>query len=127
MGQIVLGVMLGIKVPAKLKRRLTAENSDYETIIYRWNDEVQVSEGPSVEWSEDGSVLGTWVACAHGDDMLGEHVLGLDSAISFEALAKSKHYKIASKAWLKFAIWLDKEYGIELPTPRLFVAPTEVA
>jgi hypothetical protein len=120
MGQVVLGVMLGCKLTAKLGK-LCDDEEGKGSLLEHWND-AQV-HGTEIEADEDYTVIGAWVACSHGYD---KNVPDLDKPIALADLEKGKALKAARKAWDRFAKWADTQ-GIKLPPPQLYLAPTEVA
>jgi hypothetical protein len=77
-----------------------------------------------IEWVEDSTVIGVWVASAHGRD---KGVAEIDAPLSFEELSKGADYARALGIWQEFSQWVQKLRDVKLPAPQLFVAPTEVA
>jgi hypothetical protein len=122
MGRTVLGVLLGCALPETIIDLFYGDDGD--TIVDRWNDELSFSQKQKrIEWIEDSLVIGFWVACTHGRD---KGVQDIDGPLSLAELEKGDSYVRARRIWEEFAQWVSKDLGMNLPSPQLFVAPTEV-
>jgi hypothetical protein len=122
MGQIVVGVLLGCSLPEAVIEVFF--DDDGETLVDSWRDSKSWAIQRQIEWVEDSTVVGVWVACAEGRD---KGVQEIDGPLSFEELAKGEAYARALGVWQEFSQWVQKTRDIKLPAPQLFVSPTEVA
>jgi hypothetical protein len=122
MGQMVLGVMLGCKLPKKLPKSFFDEMG--ESVIDSWNSGLLAPDRRRVEQVEDSMVVGIWVVCSHGNE---KGVPDIARPENIADLMRSHSYKIAAENWQKFAVWALKKGGMKLPAPQLWLAPTEVA
>ena len=151
MGQLVIGIMLGVRPPEGVELR--DEESDAPAgLLDRWEDtcrgaidrlqaklnadpqhggECTAAERyvPDVVWDEDA--LGFWVAVGV------EGRTGLDGYPSLprtsaparivkEDETYAPAYKAARRRWARFARWA-RGLGVELGKPRLMRVETEVA
>lgn len=117
MGQMVIGLMLGCKIP----KRIALHNEEFGDgevpgLIDVWENENHKNNAPEVE--HDAGVFGFWLFQEHED--FGDKARALDD------LPKSKEYRTALKNWTAFSKWAVKQ-GVKLPEPQLFLAQTEVA
>ena len=126
MGQNVIGVLLGIDAtPSLLKKVVDAdEGNDGESLMDEWNMRWGFHSRKRLEWIEDSSLIGFWVACAHGDD---KGVRDLSRPLSLRKLEDGRDVLTAMRNWQAFMVWARRR-GVEIKkTPTLWIAPTEVA
>jgi len=121
MGKIVLGVMLGCKIPASKADLLCRVEGPYGSLLDRWNDRFE-SLVPERVWYTEAGVLGIWLACHHG--MAG--VPDLTEGRSFESLGRGPLYQRALDTWRDFTVWADRNH-VSVSVPELWLVPTEVA
>ncbi len=119
MGQMVLGVMLGCKLPKKLPKAYY--DQDGESVIEEWNAEFKFGDRRRVEQVD--IVLGLWVVCQHGEE---KGVPDIDRPVDLGLIETSQSYRVSLVAWHKFDQWMIKK-GVMLPAAQLWLAPTEVA
>jgi hypothetical protein len=129
MGQIVLGVMYGAKVPNTIDPWDTAgplsERGD--SFLERWERasgerrrkyKLDTSHVDALPW-----VIGYWVVCEHGDE---KGAADIDGCLRLDAITRGRSHAKAKAHWKRFAAWARK-HGVKLPAPTLWLAPTEVA
>lgn len=156
MGQMTVGIMLGIEVPEGLALHDEDWDKPYDQhmgLLDRWEraceDEVQalqakldakVRAGKMAPWdaradkryipdeAHDGTpqLLGFWVAVGASGEG-GVPSLGTAPLGSIRTTEPyAKGYQRARRRWWRFARWARAQ-GVTLPKPRLWIAETEVA
>lgn len=147
MGQMTVGIMLGIEVPEGLRLRgdTRDESTEEDGILENWEEECELRMRalaakigceswevghrfiPREETVGDRTLLGFWVAVGaegeRGVPRLGG-AMPLDPMVVRERYAKS--HKRAVRRWQRFAKWLRGRF-VSLPAARLWIAETEVA
>lgn len=135
MGQNVIGVLLGARIPKGVK--LYTDEGD--GLLERWEKEARprvkaYAEKHAVdtwiasrrivpEWPQDVDVIGFWVMCEHGDE---KGCPDIDGAIPLAGIEQTKAYRDALIAWRGWMVWVARQ-RVKFDEPALYLCPTEVA
>ena len=129
MGQQCTALMLGIKPNEELSEKLTNEDGE-DLWAEPGKGKKVLSFEDSPDWHENArDALGFSFACSVPEDEEGD--LGEVSVevgdINKVREAFPEPFKKAEQKWKKFATWMKKEHGLELPEPTIFVTTVERA
>ncbi len=155
MGQMTIGILFGVAVPGGLVLyddedyekglldRWQAANADAITARQEWIT-ARVMSGcgkmpyefesgddrivPDMESDSRPQLLGFWVcAGASGKNGLPNlHYLAVPLAAIRTTEPYARAYRNARRRWWRFVRWARTQ-GVDLPRPRLWITPTEVA
>jgi hypothetical protein len=132
MGQMVVGILYGVEAPEVPARGDEDPDEGAGNLVYRWEKAKKITwdkPGPKVRFEREGGVdlLGVWVAVGGSGEDGAPHFL--DEAVPLASAADLFRERIAraEKLWARFAAWAEKNEGLSLPLPKLWLTPTETA
>ena len=112
-----MGVLHGCDVGGSLLADAVWEHADL------WNESHE-DRGKHIEWVQDATVFGVFVACHHGDEKGVPDIVG---PVSFGEIEKLPRAREAARVWRAFVKGLPMSLSDNFPEAGLWLVETEVA